>query len=659
MKPLGLYSIFHLNLMFSSIEAEQRAEVIARCYWPLLKLIRQRQLPIGIEATGYTLETIAAIDPTWIAELRSLCHSGPAEFIGSGYAQIIGPLVPARVNQANQRLGLRTYEKLLGLQPQLVFVNEQAYSGGLVPIYLEAGYQALIMEWDNPASNHPEWPAKWRYLPQYVEGPDSSVMPVIWNKSIPFQKFQRYVHGEIELEEYLEFLAAHHSTEERTFALYGNDAEIFDFRPGRFHTEAALAEQCEWQRIDGLYAALLADQRYFLLKPKAILDFLRLPGAGNRLRLESAAQPIPVKKQAKYNVLRWSVSGRDDLAINSACWRIFEAMVARGNAGEEDWQELCFLWSSDFRTHITSRRWQAMRVQLDAMQRRIAPLPLPDDLPTPTPQPADIRFWHEGHLLVVETPAQKLRLNLRRGLAIHDWWDKKLGSISLFGTLPHGYFDDIRFGMDYYTGHFVLEVAGQHKTTDLVPVSPKITFGRDEICIRAEIQTHLGIVRKTIRVHRTMALLSIKYTFNWPNCPLGTLRLGHVTLNPEAFCKKSLFFRTHNGGPTPETFHVNGQDINHLAPVSTLVSATGALGMTSRMVEVGDREHWIRIETDQASAALSGHILHAQVNEGYLYRVVLSAMEMDDTACKVKERDCFDNCSIRLTLSSHTPSTRD
>jgi hypothetical protein len=63
MKPLGLYSIFHLNLMFSSIEAEQRAEVIARCYWPLLKLIRQRQLPIGIEATGYTLETIAAIDP--------------------------------------------------------------------------------------------------------------------------------------------------------------------------------------------------------------------------------------------------------------------------------------------------------------------------------------------------------------------------------------------------------------------------------------------------------------------------------------------------------------------------------------------------------------------------------------------------------------------
>jgi hypothetical protein len=327
---------------------------------------------------------------------------------------------------------------------------------------------------------------------QYVEGPDSSAMPVIWNKSIPFQKFQRYVHGEIELEEYLEFLATHHSTEERTFALYGNDAEIFDFRPGRFHTEAALAEQGEWQRIDRLYAALLVDQRYFLIKPQAVLDYLQRPAAGNRLRLESAAQPIPVKKQAKYNVLRWSVSGRDDLALNSACWRIYEAMVARGDADDEDWKELCYLWSSDFRTHITSRRWQAMRVQLDSIQRRVTPLPSPVCLPTLTSQPEDIRFWHEGHLLVVETPAQKLRLNLRRGLAIQDWWDKKLGSIALVGTLPHGYFDDIRFGMDYYTGHFVLEVAGQHKTTDLVPVNPEITFDRDEICIRAEIQTQSG-----------------------------------------------------------------------------------------------------------------------------------------------------------------------
>ncbi len=35
---LQLFALFHLNLAFSSIEEEQRAEVIARCYWPLLRL---------------------------------------------------------------------------------------------------------------------------------------------------------------------------------------------------------------------------------------------------------------------------------------------------------------------------------------------------------------------------------------------------------------------------------------------------------------------------------------------------------------------------------------------------------------------------------------------------------------------------------------------
>lgn len=63
---LQLYSIFHLNITYSSIEEEQRPEVIRRCYWPLLRLAEKYNLPFGIEATGYTLETIAAIDLDWI-----------------------------------------------------------------------------------------------------------------------------------------------------------------------------------------------------------------------------------------------------------------------------------------------------------------------------------------------------------------------------------------------------------------------------------------------------------------------------------------------------------------------------------------------------------------------------------------------------------------
>src|SRR4051812_21536276 len=167
---LKLFSIFHLNLAYSSIEEAQRPDVVARCYWPLLRLAERTGAPIGIEATGFTLETVAAIDPSWIETLRVLVAGGQCEFVGSGYAQVIGPLVPSAVNAANLRLGHEAYERLLGFRPRLAFVNEQAYSAGLIQHYLDAGYQAIVMEWDNPARSHADWNAEWRYFPQIASG---------------------------------------------------------------------------------------------------------------------------------------------------------------------------------------------------------------------------------------------------------------------------------------------------------------------------------------------------------------------------------------------------------------------------------------------------------------------------------------------------------
>jgi len=129
-RALQLFALFHLNLAFSSIEEEQRGEVITRCYWPLLRLA-EKYGPIGIEATGYTLEEIAAREPAWIAKVKNLLADGRIELIGSGYSQMIGPLVPARVNQANLAIGNEIYQRLLGAKPAVALINEQAYSAGL------------------------------------------------------------------------------------------------------------------------------------------------------------------------------------------------------------------------------------------------------------------------------------------------------------------------------------------------------------------------------------------------------------------------------------------------------------------------------------------------------------------------------------------------
>lgn len=637
---LSLYTIFHLNLAFSSIEEELRPEVVRRCYWPLLRLARDLNLPFGIEITGYTLETVAAIDPAWVEELRKLC-SGQCELVGSGYSQMIGPLVPAEVNRQNLRIGNQTYERLLGLRPRIVLVNEQAYSAGLIGHYREAGFEAMVMEWDNPAYHHPQWDPAWRYLPQIAMGQHGEELPVIWNNSIFFQKFQRYVHGELELDDYLALIGRHDNGTTRTIPLYGNDIEIFDFRPGRFTTEAVM-EHDEWGRIRELFERLLEDGRFTFIPPSQLLSLLHEPGAGNRLSLESPEAPIPVKKQEKYNITRWAVTGRDDIGINSACQRIHDTLLAKGNATDQEWRELCYLWSSDFRTHITPRRWKRYCSRLNSYCRHHGAGEPAKGLAEGGTEalPPEVAIRREGHCLTLETPGVRLKLNLRRGLAFDSLVFSKVHEHSLCGTLYHGYFDDITAGADFYTGHAVFETHGRPKITDLAPAEPVIRWhpGLGTVTVTATFKTPLGPLTKQIGLVPGRNTVSIDYRFDWPLIPVGALRLGNITINPEAFDAATLFFRTHNGGSTPETFPVSGRKFFHGEATSFLVSAKQGLGMTEGVVEIGDTRSILRVTVDRSLSALLGLVTFKPVGTTYFFRCGLSASEMDETSKQKRKK---------------------
>lgn len=640
--PLRLYTVFHLNLAYSSIEEEQRPDVIRRCYRPLLRLCGERNLPFGIEATGYTLEAVEAIDPEWIGELRRLVSNGSCEFVGSGYAQVIGPLVPAEVNAANLRLGNEVYERMLGTRPRIALVNEQAYSAGLVGHYLDAGYRAILMEWDNPASHQPEWDPEWRYLPQAACGQHGEEIPLIWNHSIAFQKFQRHAHGEMELPEYLEYLRSHVAESPRALSLYGNDVEVFDFRPGRYKTEPQQAGESEWLRIGRLVEALLAERDFRFVRPSEVLDLLGTPGAGNRLHLESAAEPVPVKKQGKYNVTRWAVTGRDDLGINTGCWRIYDALRGGRSSDDEAWRELCYLWSSDFRTHITGKRWEGFRARLADLEGRVGANP-GGGKPRGAPRDpearagaaaAEGRIERTGRFLAVETDSVELRLNCQRGLAVDSLRFKGVSDLPLCGTLPHGYYDDIHWGADYYTGHLVMELPGQAKVTDLNPVSPRTEQGRDGIAVEGSLDTPLGPIRKRIFLPRDSATVETEYRLEWDALPIGSLRLGHVTLNPAAFDRRTLRYRTHNGGFREETFSLAEGEVGHGESVSFLVSAAHGIGVTGGIVELADALRCLRILVDKEEAALIGLVTCRRVGRSWFCRASFSAGEMDETRRK-------------------------
>ncbi len=627
MSKLNVFALFHLNLAYSSIEEEQRPDVVARAYWPLLRLPETIDAPIAVEASAYTLESIAAIDASWIAELRRLTAAGLVEFVGSGYAQVIGPLAPARVNEANLALGNATYERLLGLRPSIALVNEQAYSAGLVPLYLAAGYRALLLDWDNVAPHHPDWSPELKYHPQRARGAGGSEIALLWTHTMTFQKLQRLAHGDIDQREYLNFVEGQRGREPRLVPLYSNDAEVFDFRPQRFHTEEKLQTE-EWRAIAEAWTRLAQSPRTHFVKPSDALAFTDNAAADQLLDLQTAAYPVPVKKQKKYNVTRWAVSGRDDLAINAACERIYKGLAGRNIADPASWRELCYLWSSDFRTHITEKRWKRYRERLAASEGIFAPPPEPWPVPSAAPAAKTEHKWIE-----IETPSLSAVLNRRRGLAIHEIRARGDTRPPMVTSLLHGHYDAIDLQFDWYTGNCAFEAPGLPKITDLDWVTPKI-YGDDQTgdaIVETEIATPLGPIFKRLRFAAHAPTVEFDLVFAWREWGRGSLRLGNFLLNPAAFDHDRLSFVTHNGGRRAETFALAGQRVDHGKPVSFLVSASTGLGLTEGWIEIGDDTRSFRIDVDRATAPLVGLMHHERAGAALFSRFSLSALELDDT----------------------------
>ncbi|MDR3528426.1 MAG: hypothetical protein P4L57_14235 [Rhizomicrobium sp.] len=611
---LQLFAFFHLNLAFSSIEEEERGSVIARCYTPLLHLA-EKFGPIGIEASGFTLEEIFARDPQWIEDLKRLIGAGKVEFIGCGYSQMIGPLVPWKVTAANLRIGNAVYQKLLGLTPSLALVNEQAYSGGLVGLYLDAGYRALIMDWDNPASTH-DWPSETGYRAQRALGSDGRSIGLLWSNTVAFQKLQRFAHSDISLGEYLTYLRSQRGTAARSLCLYASDAEIFDFRPGRYKTEEAIAAVSEWAKLQEALAAAQAEPGCQMVLPSSLLT----DDSGPALRLETAAVPVPVKKQRKYALSRWAVTGRDDLFLNGVCEKLYRALDA-AEAEDSAWKELCYLWASDFRTHITTKRWARLETRLKAAQAR---WPWPDAALPPMPQGAVI----DERYIAIETPTLRVELDRRRGLALKA---VSFGGAPLIGMVPHGSFGDIALQADWYTGNCVFEAPGEHKVTDLERGPAQLWQQDGDTFAFTRIETPKGPIEKTLRFHHERAQIDFDILFDWTDWGKGSLRLGHVTLLPGAFAADGLRLNTHNGGKETETFCLANDDVEHGAPVSFLVSAAHGFGLSEGWAEIGDGCHRIRLSVDRTTAPLLGLLTHKRLRGGVFCQLALSALELDDT----------------------------
>ena len=373
MGALRLFTAFHANLDFSALPDADRPTVIARCYWPLLRIPEELGIPIGFELSARTLRTLLAEDPEWVKRFRGLAERGLVEPIGSGWAQIVAPLAPVEVNRVNLRLGRRAYEQILGYAPDTYYVNEQTFADGLVPLYREIGARRVVMEWNNPASRQPALRAL-RCRPARLADSDGPGPVLLWNDSIVFQKVQRVAHGEIpfeDLESLLDRLAG--SRDAEALCLYGGDVEIFDYRPSRrLPGGAEESSSRESDRLISLFRRLAGDSRFEFALPRDIADATAsLP----EVELGSAEDPIPCKKQPRYNPTRWAVSGRDGFGMNTRCHELVRTelaagRVAPGSAGENRPEDVVDLWRSDFRTRATEEKIVEFETRIGLAQER-------------------------------------------------------------------------------------------------------------------------------------------------------------------------------------------------------------------------------------------------------------------------------------------------
>ncbi|MFL0803051.1 MAG: hypothetical protein K6L81_04995 [Agarilytica sp.] len=612
--PVNIYAIFHLNLAFSSLDACAHHDVISRCYWPLLNTIEQKEIPLGIEITAYTLECIQNIDSSWVTKFKRLLSEKKCELLASGDSQIIGPLIPAELNRRNLLLGQKSYQALLGSEPKSAYINEQAVSSGLLDIYLDCGFESVVVEWDNPFSHNPDWSQEKLCRPQSLGTATNRSIKVIWNNAIAFQKLQRYAHGELVLDDYLKYLGRAVKPSTQVFSIYGSDAEVFDYRPGRYTSEASHSESnTEWERLNEMFTTLKNTEAYRWCLPSNTLSHW---SDDEPLSISTASHPISVKKQAKYNITRWGLSGRNDLYLNTHCHRQFKQLDnASAPAPDKDWQTLCRYWASDLRTHLTQTRYSDL----------ISGIGQHETFPTES-EAGDaftVNYDTERKRLHIASDQIRLVFNANRGLSIESLAFASQSFIPICGTLPHGHFDHIRYSADFYSNHLVMErFRERDRVTDLGFASYSIT-GNNTITTR--IPTPHGELLKWYQLKGES--LECGFKFASDERPEASLRLGYVTL---LNCAERPWFSCHNGGYEREHYQAT-EDLDHGAPVSSIVSASSALGATTGEFFIGNQAQGLRLTWDLAQNAALPMVSSKKINDEYLNRFWFSLIEADET----------------------------
>jgi len=619
-QEIPAYIVFHHNLLYSSIPESHYEYIINEVYYPLLELVYEG-FKIGLEFNGWTLEKIAEISPEFIEDVKNLEREGKVEFVASSYTQAIFPLIPYEVNRKNLEFGTEVFKELFGKVPKVFLLNEMVYSIGTVKLLKEFGFESFIFDWVNAVKGN-----EWKKELKLWEIAKNEGLKILWADTYMTQKFQRFVWGDIGKEDYISFLKKKLSMKPFSLPLYVGDAEVFEYIPGSLNFTKGGSD---FKRLRDILRVI---RDSFPIRFSLPSEILKLKVDPHRVSISTPDYPIRTKKQDKYNVTRWAVTGRDSAKMNTQCYRLYEKIKKGGS--RELWKNLCFLWGSDFRTNTTDEKYLLFRnlmgYSLLTAGRETASEKRERNRGNTVP--FSVRYFHRGRYFIVETPYHRAVLIKNKGLALKELVFKSKSQEPLIGTVEHGYYEDISYGADFFSFHTLIATQKGEQITDLSSkVEVSHTFENGFFKVRNWEPINLPFV-SIFKEYWFSETVKVVYKLYFKDLYPMSIRLGIITLIPESFERETLFYRTHNGGKEEEIFYLEGKEVKLDTPVNYIVTARGCLGATEGSFTFGDRNKEITVLTDKSQLYTAPLLRYKEFEDSFFFRISHTICERDEIA---------------------------
>lgn len=148
---MNYVSIFHANLNYAYLTPD-RYEFVIRQSYELIFETMASEFPgtkYVFEASGYTIDQMAARTPDVLAKLRRAIERGECEFMGSPYAHPMLPNFPEKDGLWTLEFAHRSYEKHLGFRPVSFWNPECGWRDYVARQVRDAGYKYLTGDFES------------------------------------------------------------------------------------------------------------------------------------------------------------------------------------------------------------------------------------------------------------------------------------------------------------------------------------------------------------------------------------------------------------------------------------------------------------------------------------------------------------------------------